>query len=132
MNRTKQKTKLYNSSIWKRLRAQQLRSQPLCELCLRQNKITPATEVDHIITFEDKHDYVATCSYNLQSVCFDCHRLLSQQEPQIQKQIREYLHLHLQDKTIIDLQEEDYEKIKELKNSLFKPRRYVGVDGYPL
>ena len=38
---------------WRELRKAVLASQPLCELCLREGRITPATDVDHIVPLRD-------------------------------------------------------------------------------
>ena len=39
--------RLYGTARWKRTREAQLASQPLCERCLRQDVVTPATVVHH-------------------------------------------------------------------------------------
>ena len=38
---------LYGTARWQGLRAQQLRDQPLCEPCLAEGVVTPATVCDH-------------------------------------------------------------------------------------
>jgi 5-methylcytosine-specific restriction protein A len=41
----------YNSARWKGangVRARQLRKQPLCEMCLKAERLTPATVCDHV------------------------------------------------------------------------------------
>lgn len=43
--------RLYNTTRWKGkhgVRAQQLRKQPLCEMCLKANRFTVATVCDHV------------------------------------------------------------------------------------
>ena len=48
----------------------------LCEDCLKQNKVTPASEVHHIIELTPKNitDPCITLSYqNLVALCHDCH-----------------------------------------------------------
>ena len=37
-------------AAWRRLRAQVLKAKPLCELCLAEGKVTPATVGDHIVS----------------------------------------------------------------------------------
>ena len=74
-NRDKEAQAFYNSKAWRSTRLQQLRSQPLCEECLRNNRITPATLVDHIIPIKDggaRLDF-----NNLQSLCQVCHEIKS-------------------------------------------------------
>ncbi len=39
---------LYNDRAWRRLRAAQLRKEPICERCKEQGKVTAATVCDHI------------------------------------------------------------------------------------
>ena len=62
---------IYNRQWWKRLRLLKLAQDPLCELCQRQGKATPATEVDHRTPIEQggpARDYD-----NLASMCKPCH-----------------------------------------------------------
>ena len=39
----------YMSAPWRRLREQVLDEQPLCEDCLLVDRVTPATEIDHVL-----------------------------------------------------------------------------------
>lgn len=57
-------------SRWQRLRAQSLRSEPLCRLCLSVGLTVPATVVDHITPLKDggKNE-----TENFQSLCKRCH-----------------------------------------------------------
>lgn len=59
----------YNS-YWRKLRQRVLNDQPLCEHCLKENRITSATEVDHIIPL--RHGGTNDIS-NLQALCKPCH-----------------------------------------------------------
>ena len=43
--------KYYNSKAWHILRNLYIREHPLCELCLKEGKTTPAEEVHHINAF---------------------------------------------------------------------------------
>lgn len=59
---------LYGLAIWKARRRAQLNRQPLCELCLKLNRHTPATVVNHRIPH--KGDITLfTDPKNHQSVC---------------------------------------------------------------
>lgn len=65
----------YNSSVrygasWRKRRNKYIKEHPLCEECLKEGKITVATEVHHIIPIKDggTHDYD-----NLMSLCKSCH-----------------------------------------------------------
>jgi len=57
-----------NSSEWRRIRAQVLTEEPLCRQCMAEDRITAATDVDHID--EDSHNNERS---NLQSLCRSCH-----------------------------------------------------------
>jgi 5-methylcytosine-specific restriction protein A len=61
----------YNTAAWRRRRAFQLQVQPLCELCLKQNKITPASIVDH----HPPHggDWTKFRTGAVRSLCKPCH-----------------------------------------------------------
>ncbi|WP_041742293.1 HNH endonuclease [Collimonas fungivorans] len=69
---------LYNTKRWYRLRHYQLTDTPLCAMCSRLDKVTPATVADHIkphrgdevLFFDPK---------NLQSLCKPCHDGAKQQ-----------------------------------------------------
>lgn len=65
-------SKIRNSRRWRdKVRPQKLLRDPMCEVCLKKDKLIEAVEVDHIIPleqggapFEDD---------NLQSICKRCH-----------------------------------------------------------
>lgn len=64
--------RIYDLAFWKKLRMQILkRDNGLCVMCLKQGRLTPATDVDHIIPIfmggTNSPD-------NLQSLCRDCHK----------------------------------------------------------
>lgn len=42
---------IYNSTQWKNLRASYFMEHPLCEMCLKEDKVTPAIDIHHIIPF---------------------------------------------------------------------------------
>lgn len=68
---------IYKSNKWKQLRHSKLLSNPLCELCLMQGKITPAVDVHHSDSFANyqgqKRLEVAYDYDNLVSLCKQCH-----------------------------------------------------------
>jgi len=85
-NREKRK-KFYNSKAWLVVRSEKLRTDPLCEMCLNGTceRITPATQVHHIISFLQSNDPVEQNKLfidpeNLMSICADCHGKLSAKE----------------------------------------------------
>ncbi len=56
------------SAQWRKLREAVLNEQPLCVQCLEENRLTAATEVDHINN--DSHD---NRMGNLAGLCKPCH-----------------------------------------------------------
>ena len=55
---------------WRRIREQYAAAHPLCEMCLKENKLTPVEEVHHIIPINRG----GTHSFdNLMSLCHSCH-----------------------------------------------------------
>jgi hypothetical protein len=55
---------------WRRIRAQTLRGEPLCRLCLAAGRTVPATVVDHKTPLNDGGTHEAS---NLQPLCKRCH-----------------------------------------------------------
>ena len=55
---------------WRRIREQYAQAHPLCEMCLKEGKLTPVEEVHHILPVErgGTHD-----ESNLMSLCKSCH-----------------------------------------------------------
>lgn len=70
--------KIYNSSIWQKLRIAYLMEHPICEVCELEGKIVPAVEIHHIReisngeSLEEMKD-IAYNPNNLQALCIDCH-----------------------------------------------------------
>ena len=63
----------YQSRAWRQIREVALqRDHYLCQNCLRNNRLTRATEVHHIQPLED-HPELGLELANLQSLCWDCH-----------------------------------------------------------
>ncbi len=62
---------LYNDVQWRKLRARQLRDEPLCRMCKARGKITPATICDHIEPH--KGDIKKFWAGPFQSLCKTCH-----------------------------------------------------------
>lgn len=55
---------------WQRLRRMVLAQQPFCVACEREGRVTPATDVDHIVPLADggRDEWS-----NLQPLCHSCH-----------------------------------------------------------
>jgi 5-methylcytosine-specific restriction protein A len=76
----------YNRAAWRNARLSQLRKQPLCQVCMSINIITPATVVDHITP---RSDGGADLSQdNLQSLCTSCHNSKTARENGLGSKIR--------------------------------------------
>jgi len=58
---------------WERWRARKLNVDPLCEYCLKEDIVTPATQVDHIVPFRGVYDPKRLEWGNLASCCERCH-----------------------------------------------------------
>ena len=71
--RDKRAAAFYKSVAWRRLREQALmRNHGLCQECLKVQRITPATEVDHVIPIKVRWDLRLHLN-NLQALCHRCH-----------------------------------------------------------
>ncbi len=74
-----ERRKIYNSDRWRRLRAWKFACNPLCEICLKEDKIVPAEDIHHIISFMSTDDseqrlFLAYDFDNLMSLCKQCHQ----------------------------------------------------------
>ena len=70
---TLKKQGFYHKTAWRKIRQQALhRDHYLCQECLLHKKITPATEVHHIVPLEDDPSLGLELS-NLRSLCWSCH-----------------------------------------------------------
>ena len=69
---------VYHTSRWRRLRALQLQSFPICIECKRKAIIKQATVVDHIVRIKDGGE--SFDMNNLQSLCTSCHNSKSGKE----------------------------------------------------
>lgn len=70
--------KYYGTKVWHQLRQTKLYEQPLCERCLAEGKVTPATSIHHVCVFgscptEEERWYWFLKYDNLISVCQHCH-----------------------------------------------------------
>lgn len=77
----RERMKVYNKSLWRNLRNLHLREHPLCEICSREGRVTPGTDVHHKLTFTSaanaaERDRIAYDPDNLLTVCDRCHQRL--------------------------------------------------------
>ena len=75
----KRRREIYSTTRWRKLRAAKERDNPLCEICLANDRVTPTEDIHHITTFVDIDDAlrrkdVAYNYDNLQSLCKVCHQ----------------------------------------------------------
>lgn len=78
--RDKRAASFYKSVAWRRLREQRLtKDYGLCQDCLMWQRVTPATEVDHIIPIRARWDLRLNLD-NLRSLCHKCHAIKTQED----------------------------------------------------
>lgn len=64
----------YNTATWQRLRRAKLSEQPLCETCELLGKITPALDVDHIVSIKSGGPAFPEMN-GLRALCHSCHSI---------------------------------------------------------
>lgn len=64
--------KFYHSKQWRTLRAFKLHSNPLCEICFKEDITEAATEVHHLMDIKDDPK-LCLVIHNLKSLCKTCH-----------------------------------------------------------
>lgn len=69
----------YSNKRWRVLRMHWLRCNPLCAICQQDDKLTPATVVDHIISHKGNISMFYDTT-NLQSLCKRCHDVKTAKE----------------------------------------------------
>ena len=62
---------------WRRIRAAYIAGHPLCEECKKAGRLTPASEVHHVVALADGGTHDAN---NLMSVCKPCHSSITARE----------------------------------------------------
>jgi 5-methylcytosine-specific restriction protein A len=78
---------LYKTYRWKKLRAHEIKVEPLCADCLSRGIITPATVRDHIEPH--RGDLQKFWHGKRQSLCKQCHDSHKQAEEKSGKRVRE-------------------------------------------
>ncbi|KAA6338638.1 hypothetical protein EZS27_013381 [termite gut metagenome] len=73
-----ERSDIYNTPQWKRLRNAKYIENPLCERCLEKGIIKPAEHIHHIISFMQTDNQLRRLELafdysNLQALCTDCH-----------------------------------------------------------
>ena len=59
---------------WRRVRQAVLAAEPLCRFCAAEGRVTVATDVDHIQSFNGLHDPARLDPNNCRPLCQPCHR----------------------------------------------------------
>lgn len=80
-----ERRKIYNSERWRRLRKIKFAADPLCEVCKKEGRITPAEDIHHIRSFmtgatPDQRYALAYDYDNLMSVCKKCHQRIHNEQ----------------------------------------------------
>lgn len=68
----KERQEIYSSRMWKKLRLEKLRQNPICEICELENKSNLAIDVHHLKSFLNAND-----EYEKEELAFDINNLLS-------------------------------------------------------
>jgi 5-methylcytosine-specific restriction protein A len=83
-------SRFYSNTQWKRVRKAKLMSNPMCEVCASEGRMTKADMVHHIIElrtpiigWEHRLD-----KDNLQSICYECHNKLEHEYSNNSKQYK--------------------------------------------
>ncbi|QTI79012.1 HNH endonuclease [Roseomonas marmotae] len=61
---------------WRKLREHVLAEEPLCRICTKEGRVTPATEVDHIQPLRFRPELRLVRS-NVRPLCSPCHRAVT-------------------------------------------------------
>lgn len=74
---------VYNTTTWRTLRIEKLKRDPLCEDCLKKDKIRSASEVHHVIKLskgktKKEKQAIGFNVKNLRSLCNECHKEVHQ------------------------------------------------------
>ncbi|MEA5014274.1 MAG: HNH endonuclease signature motif containing protein [Candidatus Limiplasma sp.] len=70
-------TKQRYGRMWPRIRARQLAQHPLCAMCQKDGRATPANEVHHIVPLSQGGTHAPE---NLMSLCKSCHSRITASE----------------------------------------------------
>jgi len=62
----------YNTQAWKNLRTSKLAAEPMCQHCLKRNRLVGAEVVDHIVAINSGGDPFPPLD-GLRSLCPRCH-----------------------------------------------------------
>jgi 5-methylcytosine-specific restriction protein A len=63
--------------LWRKIRNRFLKEHPLCEICKREGKLTPAKQVHHVVPLANGGTNEES---NLMSLCASCHSTITAKE----------------------------------------------------
>lgn len=63
--------RFYKTPTWQAIRKAQLHKQPLCERCLKRNRLTSANTVNHVVRHHG--DWAKFIAGPFESLCAPCH-----------------------------------------------------------
>ena len=77
----KDRSKFYNSQLWKHTRNNYIQENPVCELCQLREIVKPAQEIHHAIKFHQQYNdqmrwKLLTDKDNLIALCTDHHKII--------------------------------------------------------
>lgn len=65
---------IYNNHRWRKFRKLIIQQKPLCYVCTHNNKVFPASSLDHLIPVtKDNYDMFMFNEDNLDGICHKCH-----------------------------------------------------------
>lgn len=75
--------RFYHTKQWRKCRNEYIRSHPLCEECLKNNRTELATEVHHIVELADGG--APLDKKNLRALCHRCHMEITKANTQLRR-----------------------------------------------
>lgn len=90
------RSKFYNSHLWKNTRNNYIQEHPLCELCYIRGITRPAEQIHHAIKFHDQYNdqirwKLLTDKDNLMALCSDCHNHIHKKQILISPEQKQYI-----------------------------------------
>ena len=80
--------KMYGTTRWKKLRLNQLLTEPMCAYCMKAGRVKLASVADHIEPHKG-NPVLFFAPHNLQSLCKPCHDKTKQREEAQQRKAQE-------------------------------------------
>lgn len=76
--KVEERQKIYQSTLWRKMRLQQFSEHPLCQICEAEGKVKAGEHVHHVRSFVNapnlvERDRLAYDPDNLMTLCEECH-----------------------------------------------------------